>query len=170
MTAPPETKAVSQSRGARSEAPSGSPQTPATRSLRLQRTADLTAPGAVRRGLNSWFGAMGLADITGLADDDRDDLVLAVDEAVANVVDHAYAQFDDPGDLVVNVEVGPHPDGGDCIVADVADRGRWRPCLSESGYRGRGLNLMRCCTDWVRIESSDAGTRVVMGTRPIRLT
>jgi anti-sigma regulatory factor (Ser/Thr protein kinase) len=107
---------------------------------------------------------------TTIADDGRDDLVLAVDEAVANVVDHAYAQFDAPGDVAVNAQVEPHPDGGECIVASVTDRGRWRPCPSDSGYRGRGLNLMKCCTDWFTIESGDTGTRVVMRTSPIRPT
>jgi anti-sigma regulatory factor (Ser/Thr protein kinase) len=86
-----------------------------------------------------------------------------VDEAIANVVDHAYPQFEDPGDVAVAIEMGQHPNGRECIVASVSDRGRWRPPPSDPGYRGRGLPLMKCCTAWLRIERSDLGTRVVMG-------
>lgn len=102
-----------------------------------------------------------------MSSEDRDDLVLAVSEAVANSVDHAYAGTAEPGGVEVHAEVNRRADGTWRVVASVTDAGRWRPAAGQPGYRGRGLHLMRACTDEMQITVNDEGTQVVLVSRSI---
>jgi serine/threonine-protein kinase RsbW len=83
-----------------------------------------------------------------------DDLILAVYEALANVVEHAYH----PGH--------PHPVmhlharlDHDHLLITITDHGRWR-APSEPGYRGRGLAMMRSLTTEVHLHPTAHGTTV----------
>jgi serine phosphatase RsbU (regulator of sigma subunit)/anti-sigma regulatory factor (Ser/Thr protein kinase) len=78
-------------------------------------------------------------------------IVLSVNEAAANAVEHAYG----PGRASFTV----HADAQASFVAvEVRDRGRWRPPRGEDG--GRGLLLMRELADVVEVEHDAEGTRV----------
>jgi anti-anti-sigma factor len=83
-----------------------------------------------------------------------DDLLLAVGEAAANAVEHAYGGA--PGRLRVHVALI----GGSGVEVTVEDRGRWRPPPPDPGFRGRGLSLMRDLTGSVDIHRGAGGTVV----------
>jgi serine phosphatase RsbU (regulator of sigma subunit)/anti-sigma regulatory factor (Ser/Thr protein kinase)/putative methionine-R-sulfoxide reductase with GAF domain len=116
--------------------------------LRVAAVPDSLA--TMRRSLRSWLLAAG-------ADEDLTyDVLLAVGEAAANSVEHAYGPVDN--DFVVTAET----DGVDAVFT-VADRGRWR--ASRGSNRGRGLALMRDLMDDVQVDSADEGTVVTLRRR-----
>ncbi|MFI6028076.1 ATP-binding protein [Amycolatopsis magusensis] len=106
----------------------------------------------LRRAITSWARALGL-------DDDKvQDLALAVHEAMANVVDHAYRGDDGP------MEVRAWPHQGSVIVV-VSDHGSWRtPTPHAEGYttRGRGLKLIKTLADEVAVQAGERGTALRM--------
>jgi serine/threonine-protein kinase RsbW len=83
---------------------------------------------------------------------------LAVHEAAANVVEHAYPRGS--GELIVRAR---HDDGR--LVVVVEDEGEDAP--SRTDRRGRGLTLMHGLMDAVEIVPSEAGsgTRVALRRR-----
>lgn len=101
--------------------------------------------------------------------EEADDLVLALNEAVANVVDHAYlkATPDRYRKVEVLAEQVRAPDGERRVRIEVTDSGRWRPIPANPGHRGRGLLMMRACTESLDIQPTPAGTRVSMLSRPV---
>jgi serine/threonine-protein kinase RsbW len=111
----------------------------------------------MRRRFRSWVGA--LTD-----PDTADDLALAVYEALANVVDHAYVERGAPG-LMTLWAVVSHPllTGRDLVVT-VLDEGAWRPS-DGPGWRGRGLPLMRELMHCTAVLSDDSGTTVQLRRR-----
>jgi serine/threonine-protein kinase RsbW len=87
------------------------------------------------------------------------DLVLAVNEALANAVEFAYLTLDFLG----TVDVRAHYDaGGGGLIVTVSDHGVWRvpDPTSTDRSRGRGIPLMRALSDRTNIETSSRGTRV----------
>jgi serine/threonine-protein kinase RsbW len=90
---------------------------------------------------------------------------IAVSEAVANAVVHAYRDRDpaDPGP--VHVAVAVEADSAQVTVADQGCGLRPRP---DSPGLGFGLALIATACDQLEIEQSDTGTRVHMrfATRP----
>lgn len=86
----------------------------------------------------------------------RDDAVLAVDEAVTNVIEHAYGGGDETRSVVVEAEVDD-----DGLTLRVCDEGRWRPRTVDE-RRGRGLRIMETVMDAVEIVRLPGGSQVVM--------
>lgn len=122
--------------------------------------AQPVAPSLVRRAFRRWLSELGWPR------EQADDLVLALDEAVTNAVEHAYRHFDQHGRVWVLAEQIIDPGGQRRIRLDIADAGRWRPTPDEPGDRGHGLTVMRRCTDSLDIEPSSLGTRVHMTSAP----
>ncbi|GHH44995.1 ATP-binding protein [Lentzea cavernae] len=117
--------------------------------LALRFPADPHEVGPVRHRLRDWLRAGGFDE------DEADDLVLAVSEAINNSVEHAY-----PGSARGTVEVNARvePDGTTQVV--VIDHGQWRVPPPALTMRGRGLLLMRESVDEVEIVRSTSGTTV----------
>jgi PAS domain S-box-containing protein len=92
----------------------------------------------VRAEMRGWL------DRWGVEESARHDVLLAVGEAAANSIEHAYAP-EQPGQ--VQIELSLHPDG--CIAASVTDAGRWREATpADAHHRGRGLSIIhRIATD-----------------------
>jgi anti-sigma regulatory factor (Ser/Thr protein kinase) len=87
------------------------------------------------------------------------DLLVAVGEACANVVEHAYGPGG--GTVTVHMELQP-PD----VLATVRDTGCWLPPRGEScGNRGRGTQFMRNCSDDLQIDHGTTGTYVIIRRR-----
>ena len=105
----------------------------------------------VRQGAREW-----LVD-AGISRDRADDLILAIGEATANAVEHAYLTSAGSGD----VEVRMRRDRGRGIEAVVSDSGAWRDPPAPGG-RGRGTGLMEALVDDLVIERRGHGTRVLM--------
>ncbi len=96
-------------------------------------------------------------DLDGLGIDDerRFGVLVAVGEAVANAVEHAY-RGGDPG--LIRFEMA-REEG--LFVVTVEDFGRWRPFVRRE-ERGRGIELMHAFMDGVQIHSTHESTRIVL--------
>ncbi|MET0236926.1 MAG: ATP-binding protein [Kibdelosporangium sp.] len=90
-----------------------------------------------------------------------EDVVLAVDEAVANAVEHAYTgPGDQPGAVTVFAgRLVP----GDAVRVVVSDVGHWRPPLADTGFRGRGVSMMKALADHFDLHHNENGTTVLLG-------
>ena len=125
--------------------------------LEVTAQATMAAAAALRRRFRGWIGV--LAD-----DDTADDLALAVYEALANVVDHAYLGHDVPGEMTLTALASSPPAGGLLLDVTVSDRGSWREC-GDPGWRGRGLPLMRRLAESTAVMTDAHGTTVTLRRR-----
>lgn len=85
-----------------------------------------------------------------------DDLSLAVYEALANAVEHAYPAHHPNPMMYLQAQLD-----GDQLLITVTDHGCWRT-PHDIGYRGRGLTVMRCLTTEVLVQPTVHGTTVQM--------
>jgi serine phosphatase RsbU (regulator of sigma subunit)/anti-sigma regulatory factor (Ser/Thr protein kinase) len=106
---------------------------------------------SVRHRVLEWLEQVGVPDPP------RADIVLAVNEVVANAIEHGSAF--DPS-MLVSVEASfRDPE----LIVSVSDRGRWRSDLERSdSERGRGLPIVERLSDDVRIETGAPGTTVTV--------
>lgn len=102
----------------------------------------------IRHALGAWLAGQGAPP------DVAADMALAVHEAAANVVEHAYPSG--AGDVIVRAR----RDDGELLVV-VQDEGNWRS-PSRTDQRGRGLTVMRSLVDEVVIVPSPSGTTVML--------
>jgi serine/threonine-protein kinase RsbW len=94
-----------------------------------------------------------------MAQDRREEVLLAVGEAAANSIEHAY----DPDEAGV-VELTFWTES-DALCVEICDRGRWRePPASphRPGQGGLGFVLMRRLIDCVLIRHAARGTKVLL--------
>jgi anti-sigma regulatory factor (Ser/Thr protein kinase) len=114
--------------------------------LRRRFPADPNELAPLRRDLREWLLQAGLSSRRAA------DLVLAVDEACANAVEHAY-EDGQPGEVVVEVSrTADHE-----VVASVQDGGRWRAERRDPN-RGRGLRIIEAVVDELDIQTTATGT------------
>jgi anti-anti-sigma factor len=116
-----------------------------TGDLKLILPAEPQALATIRRTVDQW------ATQAGASDEDTNDLVVAVDEAVTNVIEHAYSTTGGQVEVEASISRG-------LAQIMVRDRGRWRP--SRPGDGGRGLLLMQGLTDEVVVASGPRGTEI----------
>ena len=107
----------------------------------------------IRRELGGWLAPLALTE------DEIADVVLAVDEAAANAVRHAYGP-DESG--VVELTLWTEP-GTLCI--EVVDHGSWRPPAEQPSMGGRGIPLMSHMSESVLIRFDKRGSRVLLRHR-----
>src|SRR3954466_4357437 len=108
---------------------------------------------AVRRRLGGWLAALGMGE------QDRVGVMVAVGEACANSVEHAY-RGQEPGRMYLRARV----DVDGVLTVSVRDEGTWRPPDRDPGDRGRGLLIMRQMVDRV-VLAEDHGTTVTLSMR-----
>ncbi len=90
------------------------------------------------------------------------DLVLAINEALANAAEFAYL-LDDRPPGTMDIQATYHPPGKQKLTVHVCDRGTWRKRQIDPPAprtRGRGIPLMEALADRARIDTSGEGTRV----------
>lgn len=96
------------------------------------------------------------------------DLVLAVNEAISNSVEHAYRGRPGTVRLRARAQAGrvPEPRLGPCarfeVRVEIIDHGTWREPPSDPGFRGRGLMMAEASVDRMGIERSATGTTVTL--------
>lgn len=124
----------------------------------------LAAPGSVPRARTHFREWLELLD---WPHGHRDDLVLVVNEAVTNAVEHSGDGPDQLGgvDQVVGITADvEQPAGSDQqqLRIRVRDQGRWREPPVDPGHRGLGLRLMYELMQQVRITHGQIGTEVLL--------
>jgi PAS domain S-box-containing protein len=118
--------------------------------LSIEQVVTADQLGDVRRQLAAWMG------LAAIPDELVADVVLAVNEACANSIEHGYRDRK-PG--VVRVE---GENDGAQIHLKITDSGSWKTAPADPGVRGRGLVLIRAVSDWLEMECTPSGTTVDM--------
>jgi anti-anti-sigma factor len=126
----------------------------------------------LRREVQRWAVAAGLSAPV------VDDLLLAVGEAAANAVEHAFPDLPDVPDLPDGAAAAAgHSPGrtprvevileraGDTVTATVRDSGVWRPPPADRGFRGRGLQIIRKLSADLDVRAGAEGTAVLFRLR-----
>lgn len=122
-------------------------------------TADAVSVARVRDSFSEWLRQFGLSP------ERHNDVVLAVNEALANTAEFAYVDRARPGRVAIAVR---YDGSGSSVTVAVTDEGTWRAPepveMSEvpglPTLRGRGIPLMRALADEVTIETAPTGTTV----------
>jgi anti-sigma regulatory factor (Ser/Thr protein kinase) len=107
----------------------------------------------IRRELAGWLAPLALTET------ETADVVLAVDEAAANAVRHAYGP-DESG--IVELTLWTEPG---TLSIEVVDHGSWRPPVDRPTEGGRGIPLMSTMSESVLIHYDDRGSRVLLRHR-----
>jgi len=123
---------------------------PVPAELHMTLPAEPKTLSQVRRMLRRWLNERG-ADEAAVAE-----MTIAVSEACANAIEHAYA----PSPATFELH-GRARDGE--LTMTVRDAGRWRAPRGQN--RGRGLSIIVAAMDDVQIDRTAIGTEVVMRRR-----
>lgn len=118
--------------------------------LRMDVPATPDQLSDVRGRLGRWLLA------TGIPDDLAGDIVLVVNEACTNSIEHGY-RGRSPGRMLVFVEAK-----GRGIRIRITDFGSWKLPDASPRVRGRGVPLMRAVSGDVTLDGTANGTRVTM--------
>jgi anti-sigma regulatory factor (Ser/Thr protein kinase)/putative methionine-R-sulfoxide reductase with GAF domain len=116
--------------------------------MRLAAKPDVLAD--VRTALRRWLARVQIGGRPAT------EIILAVNEACANAVEHAYSPA--PAEFELHAS---KTDGEVCFV--VSDGGRWRS--PRGANRGRGLTIINAAMDEVDLHSGDHGTQIRMRKR-----
>jgi serine/threonine-protein kinase RsbW len=123
-----------------------------TEFLHLSLRADPTQLPALRQQLRRCVAGLPIPPLR------QSETVLAVDEAVSNAVQHAYAP-DEHGPIDLTIWTEP-----DALCIQIRDHGHW--CEDDPGHdepcAGLGITLMQRLVGGVFIEHGDDGTRVLL--------
>ena len=126
------------------------------RFARNDASADARTVAAVRDDFGRWLRRSVDIDETRLCD-----VVLAVNEALANAAEFAYLDRGGVGTVDLEAVVDPRRT---VLTVTVGDQGHWRDTdpLRTARNRGRGIPLMRTLADAVVIDTSALGTSVCL--------
>lgn len=117
----------------------------------------------LRHALRRW-----LQEVTEAPAEVRDDIILGVNEALANCVEHAYRAHRKVGTMKMQAS---HDPAAQSISVCVSDRGSWHHPSSRrlsDPRRSRGIALMHALADHCTINAHPNGTTVCLDytTRP----
>jgi len=118
--------------------------------LHLHLSAEPRTLAKVRRIIRRWLVERGAGQ------NEVAEVTIAISEACANAIEHAYPPAPASFELRASCE-------NDEITVTVRDTGQWRPPRGEN--RGRGLSIMSAAMDHVEVDRGDHGTDVVMRRR-----
>jgi anti-sigma regulatory factor (Ser/Thr protein kinase) len=82
------------------------------------------------------------------------DIVLVVNEACSNCVEHAY-RGGDVGRMRIEADIHEG-----LLSLRVTDSGSWKTPPADPGTRGRGLLLIRALSDGVELDGTSGGTKI----------
>ena len=122
----------------------------------MDAVADPVSAALIRREFSDWLGRYFALDAT-----QSSDMVLAVNEAMANAAEFAYVAVTRPA--IMHVQADYDGSAGTLRVT-VTDQGTWRSRdqVPKRLSRGRGIPLMRALADRAIVDSSPTGTRVCL--------
>jgi serine/threonine-protein kinase RsbW len=125
-----------------------------TRFAQISVVADAACAAQLRQEFGVWLKRYFALDPTQVSD-----VVLAVNEALANAAEFAYAAADHPGAMHL---LADYDTASSILTVTVSDEGAWRIANGENKKisRGRGIPLMQALADRATIDSTPAGTRV----------
>jgi serine phosphatase RsbU (regulator of sigma subunit)/anti-sigma regulatory factor (Ser/Thr protein kinase) len=118
--------------------------------LRLEIAADPRELAPARAMVRRWLRKQAIDGVPAM------EILLAVGEACANAVEHAYGP--DRGRFTVSLARE-----GEWVRVRVRDRGHWRDPRGEN--RGRGLTIMQAAMDALDITTDEGGTEIAMRRR-----
>ncbi|TRW82463.1 ATP-binding protein [Mycolicibacterium sp. 018/SC-01/001] len=123
--------------------------------------ADAGTVAMARREFTAW-----LKRYFALDEERCSDLVLAINEALANSAEFAYLLADQPGTIDICAIYDAQQQ---TLTVEITDRGTWRPPQTDPvpRTRGRGIPLMETLSDHAVIEPSTTGTRVCLEWRGV---
>ncbi|CDO90990.1 anti-sigma regulatory factor [Mycobacterium triplex] len=119
--------------------------------------ADAATASELRHTLQGW-----LRELPQSSPEVNEDIVLGVNEALANCVEHAYHAQDAVGTM--RLQAGYDP-AAQTINVCVSDRGTWRrrvPRQPHDARASRGIMLMQAVADHCTIDTRADGTTVCM--------
>ena len=122
--------------------------------------ADPARLRGVRRTVTAWALAAGLPE------DGVDDLQLALGEALANAVEHAYAGGGGGDGVGCEYRLERTADGS--VDVCVRDEGVWRPAPADRGHRGRGLELITALATDVEVARTTGDSGVAGSGTTVR--
>ncbi|HEX5254364.1 MAG TPA: SpoIIE family protein phosphatase [Mycobacterium sp.] len=114
--------------------------------LRIESGATADQLVLIRHRLADWLHAGGVTE------DQTADIVLVVNEACTNCVEHAYRGFA-AGTMLLDVSLA---DGE--VRTRITDYGSWKTPSSTPGNGGRGLPLMQMLSDSMELDTTATGT------------
>ncbi|MDT7765817.1 MAG: hypothetical protein QOC63_5237, partial [Mycobacterium sp.] len=118
--------------------------------LLIENEAIATRLTDVRRRLAEWLRSESVPDSLAA------DIVLVVNEACSNSVEHGY-RGREPGTMRIEAAIDDRH-----VTVQVADSGSWKTPPADPGTRGRGLLLMRVLSERVELDGTAEGTTVGM--------
>jgi serine/threonine-protein kinase RsbW len=120
----------------------------------MDAVADPVSAALIRREFSDWLRRYFTLDAT-----QSSDMVLAVNEAMANAAEFAYVAVTRPGTMHVQAD---YDGGAATLTVTVTDQGAWRSGdrAPKRLSRGRGIPLMHALADRATVDSSPTGTRV----------
>ncbi|UQS24790.1 ATP-binding protein [Amycolatopsis thermalba] len=122
-----------------------------SRDLRARRPARAAEVPGLRHAVRRW------ADVHGVPPQLTADVELAVHEALANAIEHAY-----PEGATGIVALHARQDDG-ALQITVTDHGQWQPPAAGPGPDGgRGLALIDALADHASITGTEHGTTVTL--------
>ncbi len=128
-----------------------------SRFVRTRVFADAGRAAQLRAEFGGWLGGR-----FSLGPETFNDVLLAVNEAIANAAEFAYV--DSPQRGTLELDAAYHA-VTDALTVTVTDHGRWRHKVPQPAglqLRGRGIPLMRALADEVGIDPTQQGTRVTL--------
>ncbi|BBY24363.1 ATP-binding protein [Mycobacterium stomatepiae] len=118
-------------------------------------TADPATASELRQTLRGW-----LRELPQASPEISQDIILGVNEALANCVEHAYRAADAIG--IMRLQAGYDP-AAKTISVCVSDRGTWQgrqSCRPQDPRASRGIILMHALADRCNIDTRPGGTTV----------
>jgi serine/threonine-protein kinase RsbW len=116
--------------------------------------ADAACAAQLRQEFSIWLKRYFAVDATKASD-----VVLAVNEALANAAEFAYMATAEPGAMSLRAD---YDCSASSLTVTVTDKGAWRMTdpATRSHTRGRGIPLMQALADQATFDSTATGTRV----------